>query len=352
MVLNVTALMLLCFSLTALAEYIEGIDTTDANGYGIDSAFIIGSYVSGHKLVCYTDHEYGTAINIFKYSFNEINLSADSLSLSSILRQGPFVFSFPNHIYCFVIRNPKDSCYSKVQIIKHFLLDTNTNDWRYIYRYGTNTTPLNRIMQYSAYDRSVRYKPNNLCYLFDVNASHSNNLFAWEPPSSNDNHLQGYIIYMQKRNIVIDTAAPINIAQWDSVGFTDTTRFSLTYFPHGEYYNIVAVYTEGKSDFLKGWTQLYRPDHIRWEENSLSNFTIFSSIVEHRKGLFEFNVPVSGTNLVIFDPSGRQKAYFSRFTGRRVLWNTNQQNIPPGLYLFRAEFPDRSVITQPFTITR
>jgi hypothetical protein len=32
--------------------------------------------------------------------------------------------------------------------------------------------------------------------------------------------------------------------------------------------------------------------------------------------------------------------------------NIPQQNIPVGLYLLRAEFPDRSVITQPFTITR
>jgi hypothetical protein len=37
--LRVSVLFLLFFSLYSLAEYVEGIDTTDENGWGLDSAF-------------------------------------------------------------------------------------------------------------------------------------------------------------------------------------------------------------------------------------------------------------------------------------------------------------------------
>jgi hypothetical protein len=328
----------------SFSGYIEGIDTTDENGYGLDSAFKIGSGLSGQKLVCYTDHEYGPTRNIFKYSFEEIQLAGDSLSLSSIITwQGPFGFSFPNHIYCFVIR--KDSCFSKVQVI-------NRLGSRYVYKYGTNTTPLNRIMQSSTYDRSVRYKPNNLCYLFDVHASHNNNIFAWEPPLSNDNHLQGYIIYVQKENIAIDTTTPINIAQWDSVGFTDTTTIAFTYYPLGEYYNIVAVYTEGKSDFLKGWSTITRPDKIISVPISINSKNI-PLIFKSLNGIFiNLNLPQQPSLITIFDVSGKIITNLPNAANGHILWNTSLLRFPVGLYLLRAEFPDRSVITQPFTITR
>jgi hypothetical protein len=338
----IMAFLALTLSQKAFSEYVEGIDTTDTNGYGLDSAFKIGPGVTGQKLVCYTDHEYGPNRTIFKYSFEEIQLSADSLSLSSILIwPGPFAFTFPNYIYCFVVC--KDSCFSKVQVV-------NRVGNRYVYKYGTNKTPSNRIMQYTDYDRSVRYKPNNLYYLFDVNASHNNNIFAWEPPLSND--LQGYIIYVQKRGVTIDTTAPISISQWDSVGFSDTTKFAFNYSAQGEYYNIVAVYSEGKSDFLKGWSRLYSPSHVT---NGLLSEKPFNKVSIHgsKYGFFiSLNQRLMPSMLNIYDVTGKRLARFSDFTGNRIVWTTSEQYIPVGLYLLRAEFPDRSVITQPFTVTR
>jgi hypothetical protein len=344
--LNIMAFLAMSLSQQAFSEYVEGIDTTDENGWGLDSTFN-ADIISGSRIVIYTG---GYMKNLFEYSFEEIHLAADSGSISEFIER--HIINGDNTKACFVIQNSKDSCYSKVQILKHFLLDANNNDWRYIYRYGTNTTPLNRTLQRSNYDRSVRYKPNNFCYRFDINASHNKNVFAWEPPLSNDNHLQGYIIYVQKRSITIDTTAPINITQWDSVGFTDTTKFAFNYSAQGEYYNIVAVYSEGKSDFLKGWSRLYRPSRVT---NGLLSEKQFNTVSIHcsQCGFFiSLNQRVLPSMMNIYDVIGNQKAHFSNFTGNRILWNTSQQNIPPGLYLLRAEFPDRRVITQPFTITR
>jgi hypothetical protein len=344
---RVSVLILLTFSLNSLAEYVEGIDTTDINCYGLDSAFKIGAFsaldivLTGQKLACYSGMGYYSTIGAYKYAFDEINLAADSIFFSSNLVNNGSEFYYPKNNFCFVIQKYKDSTFFKVQILNRL------GDNRYVYKFGTNKTPKNRMMVRSDYDRAVRYKPNNLFYRF-----YGGQKFSWEPPLPNDNHLQGYIVYIQKKGSVIDTNASINLAQWDSVGFTDSTAIQLNFDFPGAYFNIVAVYTEGKSDFLKGWTRLYRPDYIKREENSFSNFNIFSYIVKHRKGLFEFNFPMMVINLVIFNPAGRQKAHFSNFTGSRMLWNSSQHNIPPGLYLLRAEFPDRSAVTQPFTIAR
>ena len=220
----------LTFSQQVFSEYIEGIDTTDENGYGLDSAFKIDpndpNYpLRGQNIVCYSGHSF-VGEGTFRYTFDEINIAAaDSLFLhSSILASG--VYRFPDNNYCFVIQKNKDSTFYKVIVINKL------EDNRFVYKYGTNTTPKNRTLVPSDYTRLFRYKPNNLFYKYN-----SDKTFSWEPPLPNDNHLQGYIIYVQKRGVTIDTSTPINLAQWDSIGFTDSTGFTYIHDSDGEYFN-------------------------------------------------------------------------------------------------------------------
>jgi hypothetical protein len=346
--LRVSTLFLLCFSLTTLAVYVEGIDTTDTNGYGLDSAFKIGGLnirLSGQKLACYSGIGFSTTIGAFKYAFNEINLAADSIFFSSWLGAG-YEFEFPRYNFCFVIQKYKDSTFYKVLILNRL------EDKRYVFKFGTNTTPKNRVLMQSDYNRSIRYKPNNLFYFFKGSSEQGSNQFSWEPPLSSDNHLQGYIIYVQKNGAAIDTTASINLAQWDSVGFTDSTTLSYRYAPQGEYFNIVAVYTEGKSDFLKGWTRLMKFDDIKKHFNL--DFSRSSISIKITGGNLSIMINQHGlpAQLSIFDVTGKRIASLRNIYSTRCYLNTTQKAIPPGLYLLRAEFPDRSTITQPFTITR
>jgi hypothetical protein len=366
-------LLKLCYSLCFLAiilvtnttaEYIEGIDTTDENGYGLDSGFkVTNSLISGQNIAKY-GRQARYSFGAFNYSFDEIKIGADSVyfaHLTSFNAEDSFNYSFdkikigPDSVYfaypssiniedsfnCFVIKKNIDSTYSKIQFISRLAGN------RYIYRYGTNTTPNNRLLEKPDYDRSVKYKPNNFYYI-----ASGANLFSWEPPLQNDNHLIGYILFIQKKGVTIDTTAPINLSQWDSVGFTDSTIMSFTYSsPYGEYFNLVAVYTEGKSDFLKGWTQLLVPMNIMSSKtyNRLGNYLLIYNTAD---GLsISLNQAITRNSLSIFSVSGRCFANL-QYTGSRIFWNASQQNIPTGIYLLRAEFPDRSVITKPFSITR
>jgi hypothetical protein len=335
MLLFCLALLLLCPVEIIYAEYIEGIDTTDENGYGLDSAFNIGPQyqLTGQKLACYFGPSIFSGFGAFMSVFDEIHQAADSASFYpgwSIIRPG----------FCFVVQHLEDSCFSKVMVIGRF--DSN----RYIYKYGTNTSPNNRMLIKPDYDFSVLYKPNNLYYRTTIE-----NLFTWDPPLPNDNHLQGYILFIQKKGVAIDTSANINQSQWDSVGFTDSTRIIITYNSQGEYFNLVAVYAEGKSEFLKGWGQLYWPSsinitpRINHDRNTIS--------INKTRNVFsiKFNQQLA-SSLAIYNTIGKAIAYYSNCAEKNIYWNTSQQCVPTGLYLLRAEFPDRSVITQPFTVTR
>jgi hypothetical protein len=221
----------LCFSMCFLAflltmnisaEYIEGIDTTDENGYGLDSGFkVTNALISGQNIAKYGRPSRYT-FGVFNYSFDEIKIGADSAYFAH-----PSSINVEDSFRCFVIKKNIDSTYSKIQLISKLVGN------RYAYRYGINTIPNNRLLENPDYDHSVKYKPNNFYYV-----ASGPNLFSWEPPLQNDNHLLGYILYIQKKGVTIDTAAPINLSQWDSVGFTDSTRMSFSYGPHGEYFNL------------------------------------------------------------------------------------------------------------------
>lgn len=342
---------LLCLGNSAFSEYIEGIDTTDENGYGLDSAFKIdpndpNNGLRGQNVACYAGFSF-VGEGHFRYTFDEINIAPTGSHFIFSSNTARSVYSFSNNNFCFVVQKNKDSTFYKVLVINRL------GDNRFVYKYGTNTTPNDRTFAGSDYDRSILYKPNNLFCIFESGATQNANSFYLDPPLPNNNHLQGYIIYVQKKDVTIDTSEQINLAQWDSVGFSDTTRFTVIYQSNGEYFNIVAVYEEGRSDFLIGWSRLYKSMSINRVRNGYTNSEVGTSIWKCRGGLsFEFSLPVTGAMLNVFSITGKRMVVFPKFTGNRVLWNTSQCHVPNGLYLLRAEFPDRSVITQPFIIAR
>jgi hypothetical protein len=324
------------FSKDVLSAYIEGTDTTDVNGYGLDSAFWIDNsgYVTGQNIAYYV-HGLHAVSGAFNYSFDDINIATDSFSLFHTQYQG-------KTWCCFVVKNNKDSTYSKVQVIKQL------TGIRFTFKYGTNTTPNSRMLEKPDYDRSIRYKPNNLFLINFLN-------FSWEPPLPNNNHLTGYILFVQKKGISIDTMAPINFAQWDSICFIDSSKTKYVYnnfTPNGEFINIVAVYSEGKSEFLQGWTRLPMPDGIKCL--SVSGYFQNKISIQKTSGGFIFNIPKYEKNVIlsIYSLMGQYIARLPAVNGNRIFWNARQQNVAYGTYITRVLFPDHTVLTQPFLFTK
>jgi hypothetical protein len=110
--------------------------------------------------------------------------------------------------------------------------------------------------------------------------------------------------------------------------------------------------TEGKSDFLKGWTRLVIFQDIK--KNYSPDFSRSSISFKYIGGKLSvvLNQQVLPVQLDIFTATGKRLGSFKKINGVRCRLSIPLQNIPIGLSLLRAEFPDRSVITQPFTITR
>jgi hypothetical protein len=343
-------------SFNVSAEYLEGIDTTDVNGYGLDSTFMItNDSIRGINAIGFapfgikSDSTYlpyiisGTAL--FNYTFDDIKIAPLDLTYYSF-QTLPFWFR------CFVIKH-KDSTYSKIQIV------TKLSDNRYTFKYGTNTIANDRLLAEADYDRSHRYKPNNA---YNHHRYPSTNWITWEPPLPNNNHLIGYILYRSKNGAIIDTLSPIDSTQWDSLGFIDTTKctYSSPYAINGRYLNLVAVYTEGKSNFINGWTYYFLENGEVGITNSLLNSKKISNKMEIKKIKGGFSIIISQSLsskkypvfLYMENIHGQKVERLSSTTGNYFFLNMIDLNIPTGLYLLRAEFPDRSVITQPFTVTR
>lgn len=326
------------------ASYNEGNDTTDTAGYGLDSTFRISSAnnLEGQRLASYSRNGSPAPIGAFNSSFDEIKLAADSIPFDPKPSARFDVFIFPTYTYCFVLKKAKDSTYSKIQVTAKL------PDNRYIFKYGTNTTPNNRVLENSTYDRTIRYKPNNLFYRFTFMSTNS---FSWEPPLPNNNHLLGYIVYVQNKNTPIDTSLPINLAQWDSIGFTDSTHFTYSFNPHAEYFNIVAVYSEGKSEFLKGWTGLFISSSIN---NQSPRVSMPDNFIIKRKTdgcSIVLKCPVGASSLSIYSLTGKQVAHFENITSTPVLLNTKTYDFTHGLYLIKTRLADGNVISKPLILT-
>jgi hypothetical protein len=331
---------------TVHAEYFEGIDTTDSDGFGLDSSFGISprtGLLNGNDLIGYSSVEINTN-GYIDCSFDDLKLVPDTIR----------EIGGCNINSTFILRDKKDSSYVKLKLLKKI------EGVRYVYKYGKNTIPNNKMLIDSNYDRSVKYKPNNVYnrtswIILGIECADS---LYWEPPLQNNNHLIGYILYASKSKggAGIDTAQPIDTTQWDSVAFYSSTAIKAKLDigrVNGSYINMVAVYEEGKSDFLDGWTWLNvvtvngtQPEHgIAPLQKKLSIYTVPGGVFISLPYL-PSSEPFS---VSLFNPNGSLHSRISGIKGNKVFL---ENDFSTGLYLLRAEFPGRSAITQPFTITR
>ena len=232
--------------------------------------------------------------------------------------------------------------YSKIQILKHLA------NGRYIFKYGTNTTPNNRLLIKADYDWSVKYKPNNFyCNFYSNSLGYGS---TWDPPLPNNNHLIGYIIYVNHGQI--DTTKPINLAQWDSVKFTTSTTTSWT--TELQYVNLVAVYAEGKSAFLNGWT-VYAEVGVK--QNLQPTEKIKNTlVVKKESGGYLISLPSSSPNnpfkaLTIYNAIGKKISMISSINKNQVFWKTSNRNIPERLYIARLELLDKTSCSRAFILS-
>ncbi len=222
------------------------VDTTDAAGYGFDSSFKAESMrIVGAKLI------YGFVFGhegYFDHSFDEIKKVPDI-----ILPTGTGNSTEDPCAHCFIVQNPKDGTYAKVKIISRL------PDGRYVYRFGKNTIPNDKLLEKPDYDRTKHYKPNNFHQSFLYRTDYpipefvQRNTFKWEPPLQNNHRLLGYIFYISKTSN-IDTTAPVNYSQWEKTGLVSSTSYENT-GQYVSYLNLVAVYEDDTTEFLKGWTR-------------------------------------------------------------------------------------------------
>jgi hypothetical protein len=331
----------------AFAAYIEGTDTTDVNGYNRDSTFRVTSTttnaVTGQNIVRYRCDEASTGY--FNHAFNDIKMAPDSN------KSAPYV---TGNTYCFVIKKTKDNTYSKIQILSRL------PDNRYVYRYGTNTVPNDPLLINAAYDRSVRYKPNNFSNFFQYHCTLydfcQRNTSSWEAPLPNNNTLLGYIYYRAKNGVTIDTTAPINMAQWDSIAFTTSTSYVFSGQPF-QYFNLVAVYAQGRSEFLLGWSKRTAAV-VDVKQGSPAAVLVPNTLTVQKTGKgFVFSLLKPGKNsdvasLTIFNANGTTMARFSEIKSNRIVWNIADRDSPDGLFIVKVELLDRSTITRTVIVTK
>jgi len=320
----------------AIPDYVEGLDTTDVNGYSPDSTFAansIGIIRAAHGIFYYSGGS-----GFFHYSFDDIKMAYQG-------NYGSFG-GLPTSV-CFVIRRT-DSTYSKFQVLRKLA------SGQYEYRFGTNMIPNDRMLEKADYDRSVRYKPNNARFNYQYLGCDT---IFWDTPLPNDNHLLGYEIYRTKIGAIIDTAGPINLDQWDSVAFVDSSKRSVFISPTDRFYqNIVAVYTEGKSDFLQGWTQFVPAVGIK-ELLPSTQKTRSGIALEKTPNGYSINLNslaghANPLSVTIYDLSGQKVLMSTVSKGNRLLLNTAAPKVLDGLYLVNVKLSDETVLSQKVMISR
>jgi len=348
MLLSSAAYFLLFSNVNINAGYIEGIDTTDIYGFGFDSSFNISlttKTISGNGIIRYGFNG-APPFGYLYCSFEDAKMVPDT-----VIEQFPRL-TYDYNFVTFIFKNIKDSSYVKAHIVN------NMGNGRFVYRYGKTSNHSEKILEYPDYDRSIRYKPNNLRF---HGLPYPDTLF-WDPPLPNDNHLLGYILYASKNSWNIDTAKPIDAAQWDSLAFIPASTINIQIYPNFNlnrlqlnYINMVAVYEEGRSDYLDGWSLLdYRTGISRPALPFFNTLRSTITISRTQAGLF-FDMPETvryPSSFSIFNADGSIHYRIKDINNNRVYLSTESNNFATGLYLLRAEFSDRSVITQPFTITR
>jgi hypothetical protein len=355
--LTVVFLIAVFFPGRAFPDYVEGIDTTDANGFGLDSAFQVSyGFIGGRKAQSLAYYVYGGCgcDGFFPYNFDDITMAPNKVWFPG---RNNYVKG-ENLFNCFTMVSTKDSTYSKVQ----FLQQVSGNE--YVFRYGINTTPKDRSLIKSGYNRSEFYKPNNFVETFYNHSGTIADTIAWDPPLPSNNHLLGYVFYFTKRleNLGnVDTTAPVNMAQWDSLTFYDTswvpfsTALQDSFFYSIYYRNLVAVYAEGRSSFLSGWSkhEYQIVDTKTWSrENgeSINKMQVTRSGTGYSVRIRGFSGKTSSISLLSL--LGQEVFRLTTIGDRSVFLSTSNRSLREGLYILRAELPDKTVLTRTFMFTR
>ncbi|HUI93885.1 MAG TPA: T9SS type A sorting domain-containing protein [Chitinivibrionales bacterium] len=354
-------MIVVLFNINIFAGYIESIDTTDIHGFPHDSSFLVDFQwnIMGLKGPYFTYSPNGWFFNAF---FNDINLAPD-LNDSNVMKlSGRGHPISPKEFVSCVIRKA-DSTFEKINIINKL------SDGRYVFQFGHNTFPNNRILANSNYDRRVLYRPNNLRITpvdtsFAVFNFQVGTIFNWEPPLDNDNHLLGYILCVTRTSI-IDTTRPIYPSQCCSTHLlTNTNVFlptnspvppdtSCFYNPNWgpQYFNVAAVYQEGVSDLSWPWGYFVPPVSTIEIKNNKTQ-AINRILVKDNKVFCIWSDNIAGNNasakLTIYDLKGEQKAIFTMKSNNLVTLG----RLSAGIYLIRAELSDRTVLTRPFMYTK
>lgn len=338
-VIKVIAIIAMFAFHQASGEYIEGIDTTDADGYGLDSIFqiTISPFDKTKYLVEKTDKSLQiifyfqeTDEGYYHYSFDDLRMAPVSVKPNNC----PIIVTPLS--YCFIIQT-KDHIYAKIKVIK----ETDAN--RFIFRWGMNITPDDNRFIPDEYDRTIYYKPNSLHMWYNYDLERNDSI-SWEPPLDNDNQLIGYIFYLAKEHESIDTTAPIDVRQWDSTFVGDSIcKIPCNQWPF-QYYNIIAVYREGRSDFLEGWTC-----------NAIPAESI--DTLPKRAGKSSYHIK-SVNGLFISESVNTDFSVFNML-GRRIgkvpdsrIFNSCQMGAPKGRYILKVEFPDHRTVTRHFGVVR
>jgi hypothetical protein len=344
-------LLATCISLfintTNLDAAIETVtDTTDINGYGLDSLFQIKSNTIFGKNIAHYQFDPGWCRGYFNYSFDEIMTAPKTIFSSQRVITNPF--------YCFVVKDTVKGYYSKVEILKK--IDGN----RYSFRYVTNTTSGSTVL-ISSVDSKYWTCFNNAfftgkAYQYNVGGDsvHTSMLY-WdtlhEIPASINNIK--YFLMISNAGVTIDTNKPIIKSQWHFVPLLKSPQ-RLSEFPNSGYVNVAAVIGRDTILSLTKWTRCsYDVIGIQGKTNTnsrISNFTIKqldNSIMITLPSVFT-NSKITTFDIVTLD--GKKIKSFP-FTGNKCILNRTLFSMPAGCYLFHFTSPNEPAITTRFTYT-
>ena len=220
-------------------NYIEGTDTTTADGKSINGFTVSATSINGAAVV-YGSTDYG----YLNCMFDDVQKVPDS-----IISPKPYVENV--FLHCFIVSGNSNT-WMKVQVTKQL------PDKRFVYRFGKNMTSSSKLLLPPNYDQQRIYRPNNVRWseVYYRNGEIVQEItLVWEPPIPCNKKVTGYIVYGSSQDI--DTAKPIDLKQWRQI--VTTTGTSASGFSLAPRFNVAAVYQDQTTDFPKAYTRLNFP---------------------------------------------------------------------------------------------
>ena len=323
--------LIVLFNINIYAEYLEGIDTTDNAGWGIDSSFQIKIIqdsiitIDAEKGITYafdSVNEFVNTTGYFPYSFDEIRKAPDTIKEMEIYNIQMYKATF--------IFMKKDSTFTKLQLLERISAN------RFVYKYGRNREPKNRLLTYENYNRDSLYPPDNFhVWNYWVVDTCAITRVSWDPPIENNNTLIGYKLYFVERDSV-NINDSINLDNWkpSEIIYTTSERWG-----GWGYYNIVAVYEEGESKPLDGWMYVY--NDMTFIYNNTHSKTSVNNLKIHcyNFGTIKISLPnnydYQKASFNIYNTKGRLINHMSNFEKNTITLNTSELGMASGNYIIQ-----------------